>query len=52
MTTQPEWWVTLRLDPGRTQDIRLSARSAWVAQWLASVLHPGREVLSVRPAHR
>ena len=46
------YWVTLRLDATRTQDIRLEARSHWAAYWLARVLHPGVEVIGVRLADR
>jgi len=43
------WWVTVRTDPTRTEDIRLAARSPWAAGWLARQLRPGVEVLGVRP---
>jgi hypothetical protein len=46
------WWVTIRLDPTRTQDIRLLASSRWAAWWLARQLHPGLEVLGVREVPR
>lgn len=46
------FWVTLRLDATRTQDIRLEARSYWAAWWLAGVLHPGAEIIGVRLVDR
>lgn len=46
------WWVTIRLDPTRTRDDLIQARSQWSAGWLYRVLHPGVEVLSVRPVQR
>jgi hypothetical protein len=46
----PEWWVTLQLDPQRTMDVRVKARSAWVAGWLARRMFQDVEVLGVRPA--
>lgn len=48
MTDLGDWWVTLRLDPGRSCDVRVRARSEWSAGWLARVLHPGVEVMGVR----
>lgn len=48
MTT--DWWVTVRIDSYRTQDYRVTARNAYAAGWLWQTLHPGREVLGVRPA--
>jgi hypothetical protein len=44
------WWVTVRLDPTRTRDELIQARSEWSAGWLYRTLHPGAEVLMVRPA--
>jgi len=44
------WWVTIRLDACRTRDERIYARSQWAAGWLYRRLHPGVEVLLVRPA--
>jgi hypothetical protein len=46
------WWVTIRLDPTRTRDELIQARSQWSAGWLYRVLHPTVEVLSVRPVQR
>ena len=44
------WYVTIRLDATRTRDELITARSQWSAGWLYRVLHPGVEVLGVRPA--
>jgi len=46
------WWVTIRLDPTRTRDELIQARSAYAAGWLYRQLHPTVEVLSVRPVSR
>ena len=43
------WWVTIRLDACRTRDELIQARSAWAAGWLFRQLHPGVDVLGVRP---
>ncbi len=48
----PSWWVTIRLDCCRTRDEVIQARNAWAAGWLYRQLHPGVEVLSVRPVQR
>ena len=47
-----DYWVTVRHDPTRTQDHRITAPSAWVAGWLWRQLNPDQtgEVLLVRPA--
>lgn len=45
-----DWWVTVRVDPTRTRDERIAARSAWAAGWLFRQLNPGADVLQVRPA--
>lgn len=42
------YWVTVRLDPGRTKDFRVKARSEWSAGWLWRQLHPADAVLMVR----
>lgn len=47
--TLRRYWVTLRLDPGRTADIALNSTSEWAAGWLARQLHSDLEVLMVRP---
>lgn len=52
MTTRQPYWATIRDHPERTRDVLLQARSEWSAWWLARVLHPGAEVLVVRPASR
>jgi hypothetical protein len=52
MTTHPTWWVTIRLDPTRTRDDLIQARSQYAAGWLYRQLHPTVEVLSVRPVQR
>lgn len=44
-----DWWVTIRLDPTRTRDERIKARSEFQASWLYRQLNPGIEVLGVRP---
>jgi hypothetical protein len=44
----PHWWVVIRTDPTRTEDLRIPARSPWAAAWLARQLRPGVEVLGVR----
>lgn len=44
-----QFWVTVELAPGRTQDRRISARSAWSAGWLFRHLHPGLTVRFIRP---
>lgn len=48
----PSWWVTIRIDPCRTRDELITARSQWSAGWLYRVLHPTIEVLMVRPVSR
>ena len=45
----PSWWVTIRLDACRTRDEVIKARSQYAAGWLYRQLHPGVEVLGVRP---
>ena len=50
--TLSAWWVTIRLDCCRTRDDLIQARSQFAAGWLYRHLHPGVEVLSVRPARR
>lgn len=45
-----DWWVTLQLSPQHTQDVRIRARSAWAAGWLARQMFPDVAVLGVRPA--
>jgi hypothetical protein len=46
------WYVTIRLDATRTRDELIAARSQWSAGWLYRMLHPGVEVLGVRPARK
>ena len=46
------WWVTIRLDCCRTRDELISSHSAYGASWLYRQLHPGVEILQVRPAVR
>lgn len=47
-----DWWVTVRLDPTRTRDYLVAARSAYAAGWLWRQLHPGDDVVMVRLAAR
>lgn len=49
--TMRSYWVTVRIDPTRTADHRIVARSPWAASWLYQQLHPGRDVLMVREIH-
>jgi len=42
------FWVTVRVDPCRTRDHRITARSAWAAGWLWRRLHPEQTVVMVR----
>jgi hypothetical protein len=46
------WYVTVRVSPTRTRDVLVLARSAWSAGWLHRQLHPGDDVVMVRPAAR
>ena len=59
MTTAPpsmaelrQWYVTTQADPRRTRDVLVAAHSAWSAGWLFRQLHPGQDVVMVRPAAR
>ena len=52
VTEQRQWWVCIRLDACRTRDELVTARSAYAAGWLFRQLHPGVEVLRVRPCSR
>ena len=49
MKPQRDWWVTVRLDPTRTQDYRVPARNEYAAGWLWRQLQPGAEIICVRP---
>ena len=46
------WYVTVQADPRRTRDALVVAHSAWSAGWLYRQLHPGDNVVMVRPAAR
>jgi len=37
-------------DPRRTQDVAISARSAYVAGWLYRQLHPSSHIIAIRMA--
>lgn len=50
MPERRRWWVTVLLDRQRTRDVLIVARSEWSAGWLFRHLHPGVEVVGVRPA--
>ena len=52
MAEPRDWWVTVWVDRQRTADHVVRADSQWAAGWLYRQLHPGAEVLSVRPAKR
>lgn len=43
------FWVTVQNAPGRTQDHRIDAPTAWSAAWLWRQLHPGATALLTRP---
>jgi hypothetical protein len=47
-----DWWVTVRLDVGRTRDCQIQAASAWSAGWLYRQLHSDADVVMVRPVPR
>lgn len=44
-----DWWITVRLDACRTCDYRITARNEYAAGWLWRRLHPGMEILHIRP---
>lgn len=46
------WYVTVQDGPKRTRDALVQASSAWSAGWLYRQLHPGDDVVMVRPAAR
>ncbi len=46
------WYVTVQDSPKRTRDALVLAHSAWSAGWLYRQLHPGENVVMVRPAAR
>jgi hypothetical protein len=45
------FWLTIQLDPQRTQDIRIHAHSPWAARWLLRQLIPNVVILQTRHAH-
>lgn len=46
------WWVTVLVDRQRTRDELIRSDSAYAAGWLYRQLHPGAEVINVRPVAR
>lgn len=50
--TVREWFVTIRVSPVHTRDVRLNARSEYVARWLCRQLFPTAEVIASRPTQR
>jgi hypothetical protein len=42
------YWVTVRLDPCRTADRRIMARSDWADWWLGCQLRGSQTVVMVR----
>lgn len=52
MSDLRSWFVTVRLDPTRTRDEIVQARSQWSAGWLYRVLNPQTDVICVRSALR
>lgn len=52
MAAMRQWFVTVADEPRRTRDILVPGHSAWSAGWLFRLLHPGDDVVMVRPAER
>lgn len=50
--TLTEWFVTVRLSPVSTRDVRIRARSEYSARWLCRLLHPTADVIASRPVVR
>lgn len=49
---QLQWYVTVADTPLRTRDALVPGTSAWSAACLYRHLHPGEQVVMVRPANR
>lgn len=52
MAAMRQWFVTVADEPRRSRDVLVPGHSAWSAGWLYRHLHPGDEVVLVRPAVR
>lgn len=52
MAAMRQWFVTVADTPRTTRDVVVPGHSAWSAGWLFRLLHPGDEVVMVRPAVR
>ena len=47
-----DWYVTVLVTRDRTMDVIVRARNSYSAGWIYRRIHPGMEVLCVRPVLR